>query len=204
MTKKRRATGRNKPPKSRGHTKFVRCALSAKCIPKVRQNPPSAPGGLGRPRGEDAGGGRGGRGRRAGGYPGPWLCPWGGAGWPLLRFRELGGSFANSEQHRSEAFCPAPDADRCSRAATQDKAVKRYVVRNIVDAASLRDITEACAIEGAPPRIQPAAKHTHARLRECWEPRAGRGCAEGRTGLCQLAAAAVTRPRASADLPCRR
>jgi len=155
MTKKRRATGRNKPPKSRGHTKFVRCALSAKCTPKVRQNPPSAPGGLGRLRGEDAGGGRGGWERRARGYPGPWLCPRGGAGWPLLRFRELGGSFANSEQHRSEAFCPAPDADRCSRAATQDKAVKRYVVRNIVDAASLRDITEACAIEGAPPRIQP-------------------------------------------------
>lgn len=35
MTKKRRATGRNKPPKSRGHVKFVRCALSSKCIPKV-------------------------------------------------------------------------------------------------------------------------------------------------------------------------
>ena len=32
---------------------------------------------------------------------------------------------------------------------SQDKAVKRYVVRNIVDAASLRDITEASAIEGA-------------------------------------------------------
>ena len=55
------------------------------------------------------------------------------------------------------SLLPAPGADRCSRAATQDKAVKRYVVRNIVDAASLRDITEACAIEGAPPRIQPAA-----------------------------------------------
>ena len=53
------------------------------------------------------------------------------------------------------SLLPAPGADRCSRAATQDKAVKRYVVRNIVDAASLRDITEACAIEGAPPRIQP-------------------------------------------------
>jgi ribosomal protein S26 len=30
----------------------------------------------------------------------------------------------------------------------QDKAVKRYVVRNIVDAASLRDIMEACTIDG--------------------------------------------------------
>jgi small subunit ribosomal protein S26e len=30
----------------------------------------------------------------------------------------------------------------------QDKAVKRYVVRNMVDAASFRDISEASAIEG--------------------------------------------------------
>ncbi len=31
---------------------------------------------------------------------------------------------------------------------SQDKAVKRYVVRNMVDAASFRDISEASAIEG--------------------------------------------------------
>merc|ERR1711865_506106 len=35
-----------------------------------------------------------------------------------------------------------------SKAIPKDKAVKRYVVRNIVDAASLRDIMEGCAIDG--------------------------------------------------------
>ena len=41
MTKKRRATGRNKPPNARGHVKFVRCALSSKAIPKVRHHLPN-------------------------------------------------------------------------------------------------------------------------------------------------------------------
>ena len=152
--------------------------------------------------GEPAGGGAGGGGG-LGDIQGLGCVPGAALGGRFSGF----GSWAGLLQTQN-SIAPKPllgsRADRCSRAATQDKAVKRYVVRNIVDAASLRDITEACAIEGAPPRIQPAAKHTHARLRECWEPRAGRGCAEGRTGLCQLAAAAVTRPRASADLPSRR
>ena len=41
-----------------------------------------------------------------------------------------------------------------SKAIPKDKAVKRYVVRNIVDAASLRDIMENAAIDGyALPKI---------------------------------------------------
>jgi ubiquitin len=40
-TKKRRNTGRNKSGNGRGHVKFVRCALSNKCIPKVRQDLPA-------------------------------------------------------------------------------------------------------------------------------------------------------------------
>ena len=54
-------------------------------------------------------------------------------------------------------------------ATLQDKAVKRYVVRNIVDAASLRDIMENAAIDGyALPKIYhkmyfsiSAAIHSH-------------------------------------------
>jgi hypothetical protein len=37
----------------------------------------------------------------------------------------------------------------------KDKAVKRFIVRNIVDASAIRDIQDASTLEGAPPRTAP-------------------------------------------------
>merc|ERR1719253_2557955 len=69
MTKKRRGTGRNKPPNARGHVKGVRCESSGAMVPK-------------------------------------------------------------------------------------DKAVSRYVVRNLVESAAVRDMQEACVFDGyALPKI---------------------------------------------------
>ena len=109
MTKKRRNTGRNKSGNGRGHVKFVRCALSMKCIPKVSARSTNTFLSLPRCR--------------------------------LLEHTRTEASAAHRE----------PLHEPTDHVLAQDKAVKRYVVRNIVDAASLRDIMEACVIDGAFP-----------------------------------------------------
>lgn len=47
-------------------------------------------------------------------------------------------------------LCPYPETHRCastSKAIPKDKAIKRFSVRNIVDASALRDIRDASAYE---------------------------------------------------------
>ena len=58
----------------------------------------------------------------------------------------------------------------------KDKAVKRFIVRNIVESAAIRDLQESCVYECACPR--PTARRQLSALRLPWRPprrRAGRG-----------------------------
>jgi hypothetical protein len=75
----------------------------------------------------------------------------------------------------------------------KDKAIKRFIVRNMVDASAIRDLQEACAIDGEPagphqPFRRPAAasawrRRSHSMLHKAWMgQRAGSGAAQRELG----------------------
>lgn len=50
----------------------------------------------------------------------------------------------------------------------QDKAIKRFIVRNIVDASAIRDIQDACVYDGyALPKIYRKVSLVHAATCKC-------------------------------------